>query len=85
MSLKFANISSASSSIYLFSCSRLRFSVLLLGLKKTQHVFIMNLEKSYFEKDKHVKQVLIQRQPTEVIYVNTKVLWGWGERNLNLL
>lgn len=35
ISLKLAKISSASSSMYLFSCSRLRFSVLLLGLQNT--------------------------------------------------
>lgn len=34
MSLKLAKMSSASSSMYLFSCSRLRFSLLRLGLKK---------------------------------------------------
>lgn len=33
ISLKLANISSASSSMYLFSCSRLRFSLLRLGLE----------------------------------------------------
>lgn len=37
MSLKLAKISSASSSMYLFSCSRLRFSLLRLGLKKKKH------------------------------------------------
>lgn len=36
MSLKLAKMSSASSSMYLFSCSRLRFSLLLLGLRKKQ-------------------------------------------------
>lgn len=37
MSLKLAKISSASSSMYLFSCSRFRFSLLRLGLKKKKY------------------------------------------------
>lgn len=38
MSLKLAKISSASSSMYLFSCSRLRFSLLRLGLKMNKKI-----------------------------------------------
>lgn len=39
MSLKLAKISSASSSMYLFSCSRLRFSLLRFGLwRQSEHV-----------------------------------------------